>query len=162
MANSDVDIKEVQMLRLYNQKFDDFGNSFISNLRQVEDDLDEMLNEMEAMVRDIDNQMDIVKGRISYYEDAEMRCYRSKEVDYKWVRYYRDNKEHMLAFKAQLVNFTSEAHGYIQRSRPMINQIKERLSIFRKNLPLFFERGKLFVEKAEEHILSYKETVTPN
>ena len=65
MGSSDVDIKEVQMLRSYTQKFDDFGNSLISNLRQVEGDLDEMLNEMEAMVRDIDSQMDIVEERIS-------------------------------------------------------------------------------------------------
>jgi DNA repair exonuclease SbcCD ATPase subunit len=156
MANSDVDIKEVSMLRSYNQKFGEFGDTFQVSLLQLEEKMDDLLDEMERMVSDIESQMEQVESDISYYSKAERDCYDAEQVDYHWVHYYREKKEHLQAFKVQLNQYTNEAHHHLLRAKPFINQIKERLQKFRKNLPPFFERGKLFVSRAEQQILAYK------
>ena len=175
MSNQDVRVKEIDVVRLYNQKFGDFLVAFTEHIHQLQQHLQEKQEKLQQVVQDIKNEKEKVEDEIrrvrEQYEDAfnhgtYERVYHPDgstssyfKPDYDYIRRCREEKEHLESHVRLVVQqCAGEGHHHMSRADQMFNEMNSRSKKLDTEYQNYVQQGRLFLDKVEQYIEQYKES----
>lgn len=178
MANQDVQVNEVDVIRAYNQKFGEFYMSFSEHLRQQLHVLQEKLEEFQQIKQEIKREREKIDEEI---RQAKEKCedsynhgsyvthhrpdgssYSTFVPDYKYINQCRDECDHLCGpvyHRAQ--DCEGHAHDRLVRATQMVNAISQKTNTINTSFQNYVERGRQYLDKVAQYIDQYKEN-TPN
>ena len=136
MANQDVQIREVDVIRTYNQKFGEFYVSFSEHLRQFRHALEAKLEELQQINQEIKSEREKIEEEI---RQAKEKC----EESYSHGSY--------------VTHYNPHAHNRLVQATQIINMIEQQTDKISSSYQKYVERGQQFLDKAVQYIDSYKE-----
>lgn len=174
MANQDVQIREVDVIRAYNQKFGEFYVSFSERLRQFRHALEAKLEELQQINQEIKSEREKIEEEI---RQAKEKCedsynhgsyvthrrpdgsrYSTFVPDYRYINQCRDECDHLCGpvyHHAQ--DCENHAHNRLVQATQIINMIEQQTDKISSSYQKYVERGQQFLDKAVQYIDSYKE-----
>ena len=174
MAEQDVQVKEVDVIRAYNQKFGEFFVSFSEHLRQLQHALHEKLEEFQQIKRDIQKEREKIDEEISQarkdaqdaYDYGSYETYYRPDgsshtvfkPDYDYIRQCRDKYEHLsgpVYHNAQ--HCEGIAHNRLMQATQIVNTIDQRTKTLNSSFQNYVERGRQYLDKVALYIDQYKE-----
>jgi len=175
MANSDVQISDVELIPQFSEKFGSFGEAMDRRIHNLRAALERKRNELKAIHKDIKDQQEVVEqnikearenedyaynyGKLNWGTDSEGRRYSYYSPDYEAVRRYRKEREHLEGYVRHEVQKCAElAWSDYKRAETMINLLAQMAEKLKKKLNPLVERGRMYLGKSEEHIREYMAT----
>ena len=173
MANQDVQVKEVDVIRTYNQKFEEFYESFSEHLNQFRRALQEKLEEFQQVKRDIKREREKIDEEIrqarqkaqdaedcgSYetYHNPDGSTYTVFEPDYEYIRQCREEYEHLGGPVFHNAKHCEElAHSKLMQATQYVNLVEQRTKSLNSSFSNYVERGRQFLDKVAIYIDQYK------
>ena len=155
MANQDVQVKEVDVIRVYNRKFGDFLVSFTEHVNQFQRSLQKRLDEMERAKREIKQERARIEDEI---RDARV-AYRASfnYDDQAYTSRCRAEYEHLdgpVYHDAQLCE--SMVHSKLMQSTQAVNMFLQKSDRLKQQYQNYVGNGRVFLEKAAQYIDQYK------
>lgn len=178
MANQDVQVNEVDVIRAYNQKFGEFYVSFSEHLRQLQHVLQEKIEEFQQIKQDIKREREKIDEEISQArqnaEDAynygsyetyyrpDGSSYTVFEPDYDYIRQCREEYEHLSGpVYHNAKNCEGLAHNRLMQATQIVNMLEQRTNSINSSFQNYVERGRQYLDKVAQYIDQYKEN-NPN
>ncbi len=140
MSSQDVKVQEIDVIRLYNQKFGDFLVAITEHIHLLQQRLQEKQEELQQVVQDIKEEKekveDEIRGACEQYEDAYNHgTYETVrhpdgstsshfKPDYEYIRRCREEKEHLEGHVRHVVQqCAEEGHHHLLRAVQMYNEL---------------------------------------
>lgn len=174
MANQDVQIREVDVIRAYNQKFGEFYVSFSERLLQFRHALEAKLEEFQQINQEIKSEREKIDEEIrqakekceesyshgSYvtHQRPDGSCYSTFVPDYKYINQCREKYDHLsgpVYHHAQ--DCENHAHNRLVQANQIMNMIEQQTDKISSSYQKYVERGQQFLDKAVQYIDNYKE-----
>ncbi len=156
MAEQDVQVKEVDVIRAYNKKFGDFLNSFSGHIHQLRQQLQEKREELQQMVRKIKKEKERVyeEKQEAYERMIEAYTQGAHRDDYS----LHDEYEHLVSVYHSVQNCAELGHARLTRAEQIINEIDSRTRKIETEFQKYVQQGRLYLDKVELYIDQYKES----
>ena len=174
MSNQDVQIREVDVIRTYNQKFGEFYVSFSEHLRQFRHALEAKLEELQQINQEIKSEREKIEEEI---RQAKEKCeesyshgsyvthynpdgskYSTFVPDYKYINQCQEECDYL---SGQVYHHAQDcenhAHNRLVQATQIINMIEQQTDKISSSYQKYVERGQQFLDKAVQYIDSYKE-----
>ena len=175
MSNQDVNVKEIDVIRLYNQKFGDFLVAITEHIHQLQQHLQEKQEKLQQVVQDIKKEKDKVEDEIrrarEQYDDAynhgtyeivhhiDGSTSTHFKPDYDYIYQCREKVEHMEGHVRHVVQQCKElGHHHLLRANQMFNEINSRSKKLENEFQNYVQQGRLYLDKVEQYIDQYKES----
>jgi transcription termination factor NusB len=174
MANQDVQVNEVDVIKAYNPKFGEFFVSFSEHLRQLQHALQEKLEEFQQIKQDIKREREKIDEEIrqarqkaqdaynygSYetYYNSDGSSYTEFKPDYDYIRQCREEYEHLSGSVYHNAKTCEEyAHGRLLQATQIVNIVEQRTNSLNSSFQNYVERGRQYLDKVAQYIDQYKE-----
>lgn len=160
MASQDVKVKDVDAIRLYNNKFGEFCVAVSGHLQQLCQSLQQTQEEFRRSLREIKRECEAINEEIRDARDEYDYLNANREVvDYSLIMESRKKLEHLTGYvKHHAQNCEGKGWDIVSRSTQMFNLIEQSAHQLETNLQIYVERGKVYLDKAVLYIEQYKET----
>jgi len=174
MAENEVQVKEVDAIRVYNQKFGNFHESFSEHLQQLRQALLAKLDELSQIKREIKKERERIDEEIHYaqqrydnsynygsyktYYRPDGSSYTKFIPDYNYISQCRDRLDHLkgpIYHNAQ--NCEELAHNRLMQATQMVNIIEQKTDSINSSFQNYVKRGQQYLEKVILYIDQYKD-----
>ena len=173
MPKQDVQVKEVDVIRLYNQKFGDFIVSFSEHatqlqntVKKIEEQLKQAVQEMKRELERIDDEVREARERaqdayncgsyeVVYQSDGN--SYTQFVPDYDYIEKCRDEFEHLqgsIYHQAQTCHDLGQSK--MAQADHLIYEICERTNKINSTFQMYVSQGQNFLNKVVQYIDQYK------
>ena len=175
MAEKEVQVKEVDVIRVYNQKFGDFNVSFCEHMNQFLHLLQDKLETLQQAKNDIKRERarideEISEARQRYSDSLNCGSYETRYKpdgssystfvqDYDYIRQCREEYEHISSFiyhNAQICD--SLAHNRMVQATEIVNMIQNRTTKIISSFQIYVQHGRQYLDKVVQYIEQYKST----
>ena len=175
MAKQEVEIKEVEVIKVYNHKFGDFHESFIGHIHQLQKVLQEKAEKMQQARQAIKKEWDNINDEIAEarrknqeahnhgtYEthyNPDGSSYKNFVPDYNYISQCRKEFEHLsgpVYHNAQVCD--GMAHDRLMKANEIVYTINQRTSRLIQSFQTYVGNGRQYLEKVAIYIDQYKET----
>ena len=173
MANQDVQVSEVDVIRAYNQKFGDFQVSLSEHLHQLlhtveekQERLQQIMQEMKRERERIDEEISRARERANdaYNCGSYETVYRSDgssytrfRPDYDYIRECRKELEHLegpIYHQAQVC--ADYGWSKLVQANQIIHEINDRTNKLNNSFQTYVGQGRIFLDKVALYIDQYK------
>lgn len=178
MANQDVQIKDVDAIRVYKQQFGDFYQSFSEHIHQLNNALHRKLEELQQIKTQLKREREALDEQIreahqrsqNAYNVGSYRTYYRQdgsthiefEPDHNYIMQCRAEYEHLSGpVYYNMQNCAELIHNKLMRATVAVNLIEQKTNATNNTLQTYVENGKKFLDLAAQYIEQYKEQ-TPN
>ena len=174
MNSQDVQVKEVDSIRVYNQKFGEFLESFNEHLYQLQQAVHKKLDELTQIKQDIKIEREKLDEEIhqakrvlddSYNYGSYETCYRADGSsytefipDYNYISQCQDNLDHLIGPVYHNVQICEGlANNRLMQATQISNMIEQRTNSFNSSFQNYVRRGQQYLEKVILYIDQYKD-----
>ena len=178
MAQHDVRVNEIDVIKIYNRKFGDFSVSFCGHMHDFRHGMREKLEEFQKVKQDIKRKRERIENEIrdarrkcedSYncgsweiYNYPDGSCERVFEPDHDYIRQCREEYNQL---KGPVYNNAQNceelAHRRLMQATNIVSTIEQRINEIVSSFQNYVERGRMYLDKVEQYIEQYKEA-NPN
>ena len=157
MAEQDVQVKEVDVIRVYNKKFGEFSVSFSEHMQQLLHAVHEKLETLQQINKDIKRERaniddEIRQARQNFYDSMS-------ENDSENIGKCREDYEHLSGHVYhQAKNCGELSHSKLMQATEAVNIIEQRTKKTITMFQTYVERGRQYLDKVEQYIDQYKDT----
>ena len=157
MANQDVQLNEVDVIRTYNQKFGDFYTSIHEHMRRLQHVLQEKQDMLQQTMRDMKREREKIDDDIRQARNREEDAYNSSNRDDETIRKCRDEREHLEGYVYHHAKTCEElGHNKRMQSEQLIEGLINRTRKLDSEFQLYVSSGRSYLKKVEMHIDQYR------
>ena len=157
MAEKDVQVKDVDAIRTYNQKFGDFYTSIHEHMRRLQQILQEKQDMLQQTMRDMKRVREKIDDDIRQVRIRERDAYRSGKIDDETVRKFRDERDHLEGFiYHQAKNCEELGHSKRMQSEQLIENLINRTRKLDSEFQAYVSSGRAYLKKVEMYIDQYR------
>jgi len=172
MNSQDVQVREVDSIRVYNQKFGEFLESFNEHLHQLQQAVHKKLDELTQIKEDIkiereklDEEIHQAKlvledsynyGSYETYYREDGNSYTEFIPDYDYISQCRDKLDHLKGVYHNAQVCEGLAHKKLIQATQVSNMIEHRSNTFNSSFQNYVRRGQQYLEKVILYIDQYK------
>ena len=157
MAEQDVQVKDVDAIRTYNQKFGDFYTSIHEHMHRLQRILQEKQDMLQQALRDMKKEMEKIDDEIHQAKRREDDAYSGGAQNDDDIRKCREEREHLEGSVYHHAKTCKElGHSKLMQSTQLIEGIINRTRKLDSEFQTYVSNGRTFLKKAEMHIDQYR------
>lgn len=157
MAEHDVQVKDIDAIRAYNQKFGDFYTSIHEHMRRLQQILQEKQEMLQQTMRDMKKEREKIDDDIRQARNKERDAYDSSDRDDETIRKCREEREHLEGPVYHIAQTTEGlAHSKLMQSTQLIEGIINRTRKLDSEFQTYVSNGRAYLKKVEMYIDQYR------
>ena len=157
MAGQDVQVKDVDAIRAYTQKFGDFYTSFHENMQRLQHILQEKQEMLQQALRDMKKEREKIDDEIREARERERDAYDYGSQNYDEIRRCREEREHLEGYVFHHAkNCEGLGHSKLMQATQIIDSMIRRTRNLDSDYQTYVSNGQTFLKKAEMYIDQYR------
>lgn len=157
MAEHDVQVKDIDAIRAYNQKFGDFYTSIHEHMRRLQQILQEKQETLQQTLRDMKKEREKLDDDIRQARNREEDAYNSSNRDDETIRKCRDEREHLEGSVYHQAKTCEElGHSKLMQSTQLIEGMINRTRKLDTEFQTYVSNGRAYLKKVEMYIDQYR------
>lgn len=152
----DVNVREADVIKAYEKRFSNFGDTVAYNLRYLKDALPDFRDKMERSQKRMEQ---IQQTFESWLKDARNELYHlqgQQEKQYQRISQAQDKVDKLTRLCNKAAQSVETGRALMAKSRSVAEDLKDRTQRFSRDMEEHVDRGLRYLDEVVARIMDYK------